>query len=60
MSNLNQQISIDPEAVMSALEKTIGQQAGVIARYESVITQLQERIGVLAAQVPAEGHPGGA
>ena len=54
MSNLNEQISIDPEAVMSSMEKTIGQQAGVIARYESVILQLQQRIQDLAAKVPAE------
>jgi len=51
---LNEQISVDPEAVMSALEKTIGQQAGMIARYESVIIQLQQRIQDLAAKVPAE------
>ena len=54
MSSLNEQISIDPEAVMSSMEKTIGQQAGVIARYESVILQLQQRIQDLAAKVPAE------
>lgn len=57
MSNLNEQISIDPEAVMSSMEKTIGQQAGVIARYESVIIQLQQRITDLAALVPAEESP---
>jgi len=54
MSSLNEQISIDPEAVMSSMEKTIGQQAGVIARYESVILQLQQRVQDLAAKVPAE------
>lgn len=54
MTNLNEQISVDPEAVMSAMEKTIGQQAGMLARYESVIIQLQERITALAAKVPAE------
>ena len=54
MNPLNEQISVDPEAVMSALEKTIGQQAGMIARYESVIIQLQQRIQDLAAKVPAE------
>lgn len=59
MSNLNDQISVDPEAVMSALEKTIGQQAGVIARYESVIIQLQQRITDLAAKLPAEDPNGG-
>lgn len=56
MSDLNDQISVDPEAVMSSMEKTIGQQAGVIARYESVIIQLQERIKALASRVPAEDN----
>lgn len=59
MNDLNQQISIDPEAVMSSMEKTIGQQAGMLARYESVITQLQQRITDLAAKIPAEDHVDG-
>ena len=59
MNELNEQISVDPEAVMSSLEKTIGQQAGMIARYESVIIQLQQRITDLAAKVPAEDPTGG-
>lgn len=54
MNDLNAQISVDPEAVISSLEKTVGQQAGMIARYESVIVQLQERITALATKVPAE------
>lgn len=54
MNNLNEQISVDPEVVMASMEKTIGQQAGMLARYESVILQLQQRIQDLAAKVPAE------
>lgn len=54
MNDLNAQISVDPEAVISSLEKTVGQQAGMIARYESVIVQLQERITALATTVPSE------
>lgn len=54
MTNLNEQISVDPEVVMASMEKTIGQQAGMLARYESVILQLQQRIQDLAAKVPAE------
>ncbi len=54
MDNLNEPISINPEAVIASLEKTVGQQAGMNARYESVIEQLQQRITALAAKVPAE------
>jgi hypothetical protein len=54
VDNLNEPISINPEAVISSLEKTVGQQAGMLARYESVIEQLQQRITALAAKVPAE------
>lgn len=54
VENLNEPISIDPEAVIASLEKTVGQQAGMLARYESVIEQLQQRITALAAKVPAE------
>lgn len=59
MSTLNEQISVDPEAVIATLEKTIGQQAGALARYESVIVQLQQRIAELAAKVPAEDASNG-
>lgn len=54
MSGLSEPISIDPEVVMASMEKTIGQQAGMLARYESVIQQLQQRIQELAAKVPDE------
>lgn len=54
MSNLNEQISVDPEAVIATLEKTIGQQAGALARYESVIVQLQQRLADVAAKVPED------
>jgi hypothetical protein len=54
VNNLSEPIAIDPEVVMASMEKTIGQQAGMLARYESVIQQLQQRIQDLAAKVPAD------
>lgn len=55
MADLNEAISIDAEQVIGALEHQVGQQAGMIARLESVITQLQARLQVVAAKVPEEG-----
>lgn len=54
MNDMNEPIAIDPEMVMASMEKTIGQQAGMLARYESVIQQLQQRIQTLAAKLPDE------
>lgn len=54
MAGLGDQINVDAEQVIGALENQVGQQAGMIARLQSVVQQLQQRIAELAAQVPAD------